>query len=117
MTVASRTISGNSAARFGAGIHVLDGSVTVASNTISGNSAHGGGIFADGDVTITSSTISGNSAGDDGGGTWADDDPVTIKNSIVAGDVGTGQFGGGGAVCSKRSPLSFAFRLAPSTRR
>ena len=100
VTVTNSTISGNSATgpafAYGGGIIAFD-EVTVTNSTISGNSAvgagvgvpaYGGGIAALDEVTVTNSTISGNSASgsESGGGVWSFDGPVTIENSIVAGN-------------------------------
>ena len=104
VTITRSTISGNSATGGradlrGGGVYA-SGDVTVTDSTISGNSAAssgpalGGGIFAFGHLTVTRSTISANSATGGflfgrltaGGGIWVRDDPVTIENSIVAGN-------------------------------
>ncbi len=98
-TIANSTISGNSTrGSFSSGGGVFAaGSLTVANSTISGNStfntfADGGGIYAAAAVTVANSTISGNFTGSlaiaaDGGGVYAATGPVTIRNSIVAGNL------------------------------
>ena len=59
-------------------------------STISGNSATALATAAAsqpcGNLTVTDSTISGNSAESGGGGIWVFEGPVTITNSIVAGN-------------------------------
>jgi hypothetical protein len=109
VTLTQSTLSGNSTAglfAFGGGINTSSGAVTLTNSTLSGNSttgrdAYGGGIWtSSGAVTLTNSTLTGNStAGDgaDGGGIFvydtASNPPLTIQNSIVAGNttaLGTG---------------------------
>ncbi|WP_417385101.1 choice-of-anchor Q domain-containing protein [Gimesia sp.] len=84
------TLSENQAANNGGGFFTNCGNVDIVNTTISGNSAKtSGAIYTrhEGPATlvITNSTITGNSATYIGGisGTWV---PVTIMNSIVAGN-------------------------------
>jgi predicted outer membrane repeat protein len=90
VNVSNSTISGNHAVnRYGGGIDVSS-KLSVINSTISGNVASadggGGGVYGwhGANVTISSSTISNNFAGY-GGGMFAEG-PVTISNSIVAGN-------------------------------
>jgi hypothetical protein len=98
------TISGNSttgAAAGGGGVFV-SGLVRLTQSTISGNridgdESHGGGVFVNGPLTLMQSTIADNHAtGSDslGGGVFqtdsADDDPVSIRSSIIAGNTAAG---------------------------
>ena len=96
LTISNSTISGNSTAGGGAqggGVYVGD-SLTISNSTISGNSAQGGsaqggGIFANNSLSVTNSTITDNSvtgSGGNGGGAYSLHGPVTIRNSIVAGN-------------------------------
>ena len=67
--------------------------------TISGNTSQdvGGGIYNHGPLTLTNCTISGNTSQDVGGGIYSDTElmpngnpePVTLNNTIVAGDCAT----------------------------
>jgi filamentous hemagglutinin family protein len=92
VTATNSTISGNSAGTSGGGI-ASGVAVNVTNSTISGNSAgtSGGGIWSRGG-TITNSTITNNTADSDangtgdGGGIYAYDGTLTIRNSIIAGN-------------------------------
>jgi hypothetical protein len=106
-TIEHTTISGNHAIEagaaadgFGGGIQVGNGGVlTLVNSTVSGNVAdqRGGGIAFPGSqfdptsITLIHSSVIGNSADDFGGGIYiADDDvPLTLQNSIVAGNSAT----------------------------
>lgn len=103
VTLIRSTVSGNrtmgSSGR-GAGVFA-DDDVTVDQSTISGNTAYGSGSYAGGllaadSITITSSTITGNRVmnGEGGGVHHADtgNDSITIRNSVIAGNIST--FGG-----------------------
>ncbi|TWU24605.1 choice-of-anchor Q domain-containing protein [Bythopirellula polymerisocia] len=100
VTLTSSTISGNSTTgdRSDGGAIYSQGAVTLASSTVSGNStagllADGGGIYSKGAVTLMHSTITDNHANGvsaTAGGLWNLDDPVTITNSIVAGNTAGG---------------------------
>jgi hypothetical protein len=96
VAVTSSTISGNAtegAAAAGGGIWA-NAPVTVTNSTISGNFtlgqfANGGGIRNYGELSVSSSTITGNSvagASASGGGLISEEGPLTIRNSIVAGN-------------------------------
>jgi CSLREA domain-containing protein len=117
------TVSGNRAV-VGGGITVgAVGVLNVFNSTISGNFAtvDGGGIQNDGDTTLLNTTVSDNTANsnDDfighGGGLYADEDAITILNTVVAGnrDLNTSQSpdcGGSSAVGS----LGFSLLGDPS---
>ena len=100
VTLTSSTVSGNSTTgdRSDGGAIYSQSAVTVASSTVSGNStagllADGGGIYSKGAVTLMHSTITDNHANGvsaTAGGLWNLDDPVTITNSIVAGNTAGG---------------------------
>ncbi|MEI7742440.1 MAG: choice-of-anchor Q domain-containing protein [Chloroflexota bacterium] len=84
------TLSANTAVMGGA-IVSEGGSVTLANSTLSGNTAtDGGGIFmASGALTLLNDTISGNSAAAAGGGIHVPGGSVvTVKNTIIAGNIG-----------------------------
>jgi hypothetical protein len=71
VTVNSSTLSGNTAASDGGGIHNSTGSIRVTNSTLSGNTAasNGGGISTgNGFIALTNSTLSGNAATGAGGG-------------------------------------------------
>lgn len=96
LTITNSTLSGNSA-RFGGAIcNTLPGGIGNLTNvTISGNSAlRGGGIYNVNNARINAVnvTITGNSAFDappaigDGGGVLGDNSPVTIRNTLIAGN-------------------------------
>ncbi len=102
--LATSTVSGNSTTGLvagggggGGGIFSL-GDVLLTSSTVSGNSTtgdddDGGGIRSYGEVTLTSSTVTDNQASSSsrtGGGIWNDNDPITLNNSIVAGNTAGG---------------------------
>src|SRR5216684_3123297 len=80
-TISNSTLSSNSAAVDAGGI-VNGGTLTISNSTLSGNSASvdGGGIYNVGTVTISNSTLSGNSA--PGGGSLANFNAASVKNSI-----------------------------------
>jgi hypothetical protein len=88
LTIASSTLSGNSASSFGGGVWNNSGSVTITNSTLSGNGAvvDGGGIFnsKSGTVRITNSTLSGNFA-NVGGGIYLNFDSLTMEigNTIL----------------------------------
>jgi hypothetical protein len=93
LRITNSTVSGNSAKRSGGGIFSFCcNTLTVNNSTISGNSAKfAGGIYADTTVTISSSSIAGNSAAYGVGGIVSVaplNYPVTLQNSIVAGNSG-----------------------------
>jgi hypothetical protein len=110
VTLNQSTLSGNSTTRNfsqGGGIYSYSGAVTLNQSTLSGNStegqdSEGGGIYVSlGSVTLDQSTLTGNSTagtGADGGGVFRPNTianrPVTIRNSILAGNtVGSGSTG------------------------
>ena len=103
VTLFRSTVSNNSTGGFssdGGGIYAYTGSVTIRSSTISGNrtsgsGATGGGLYITrGPLTIIQSTVTQNSTtggnGANGGGIFVENtsfnEPVTIRNSIVAGN-------------------------------
>ena len=101
LTLTNSTVSGNSTTGSGSrgGGISADTSVTLVQSTVSGNStvgsnADGGGMRIEGTLTLTHSTVNGNSAngsGARGGGVWGSVfDPVTMANSIVAGNTASG---------------------------
>ncbi len=113
LTANGCTLSGNSASNGGGVYDVGPGTATLTNCTLSGNSAtFGGGMQDAGDATLINCTIAGNSAGTSGGGIEAQGTltvtfstfsgnratyggaidnnhgqyPVTVKDSILAGD-------------------------------
>ena len=84
------TFSFNFAEASGGGIRNL-GDITSTNSTISTNTTNGtgGGVSNSGDFTITHLTIANNEAAE-GGGIWDDSTTsVNIKNTLVAGNIGT----------------------------
>jgi predicted outer membrane repeat protein len=103
LTVLRSTVRGNSA-QTGGGIANV-GELAVRSSTVSGNTARetsagtlgGAGILNgfDGEATVVNSTVSGNTTGGRGGGIYSEGDTgtttgVTIRNSTVAANTGSG---------------------------
>ena len=89
-TISNNTSSG--AAGNGGGVHVKAGSsAMLKTTTISGNTsaALGGGVYNNGYLTINASTIANNTAVDGGGIANVSDTTATIKNSIVATNMGS----------------------------
>ena len=104
VTIFNSTISGNTASSNGGGIAnvglLSNASLAIINSTISGNMSNndGGGLYNDsvsGTTTITSSTVSNNHADNDassagtGGGIRVVSGPVTLKDTIVAGNFAT----------------------------
>lgn len=93
LTVRDSVISGNTAAN-GGGIYAF-ASLAMTSSTVDGNSAvgsgasGGGGIAGDVPMTISGSTISRNIAAG-GGGIYAQGGAITIDNSTISGNTGSG---------------------------
>ncbi|HEX7184142.1 MAG TPA: CSLREA domain-containing protein, partial [Thermoanaerobaculia bacterium] len=110
LTISQSTISGNTSAGAGGGLHV-DEQLTLINSTVSGNTAGdlGGGLYFVADTTgvISNVTITGNSAGQRGGGVYVESAPFTasqyphFQNTILAGNtaaVGTDRDCSGPAV-------------------
>lgn len=91
LTLSHSTISGNTATRDSGGIHNINGAVTVNNSTISGNTTSGsnggGGIGNNGTLKVNNSTVTNNSSGVTSG-LFNPASTVTIRNSIIAGNVG-----------------------------
>ena len=89
VTLLQSTVSGNETqSNSGGGIWNL-GDFMMTLSTISGNTSgdQGGGVQTSGDVTIVESTVTGNTSDRRGGGIRSYYDDVTIRGSIVAGNV------------------------------
>lgn len=99
LTLNDSVISGNSASQDGGGLHLYASPTTISNSTISGNQAaeDGGGIYFErfDSLTLINSTITKNVANSDqddsgnGGGIVRGkdfDDPITLKNTIIAGN-------------------------------
>jgi hypothetical protein len=103
LTVKDSNIDGNTAVRFGGGIHVNNSTASITGCSMSGNSAtdgSGGGFYngSAGTATIKGAVLDGNSAGFNGGGIDGSG-ILTLTNSILSNNtVVVGQFGfyGGG---------------------
>ncbi len=107
LAVNTCTISGNSAAQTGGGIHNA-GTVTVSNSTISGNTAtgNGGGIYNEstGNTTLRNSTITGNTANSGGGIFNVGGSTLTTINATISGNTATA--GGGGGVFNNGGTFS-----------
>src|SRR5216684_361207 len=92
LTISNSTLSSNSAAVVAGGI-LNEGTLTISNSTLSSNSAAAGagGILNVGTVTISNSTLSGNSA--PGGGSLANFNAASVKNSIVGNSSGGNCYG------------------------
>ncbi|HEX2973398.1 MAG TPA: right-handed parallel beta-helix repeat-containing protein, partial [Tepidisphaeraceae bacterium] len=82
----------------GGGIYCTDSSATIASNTITGNSAsgNGAGLYCNGSwMTVTGNVIANNMANSDaaGGGVWCSGSGMTLARNTVTGN--TAYFGAG----------------------
>jgi hypothetical protein len=99
-TMTRTTVSGNDggagAGATGGGILAQGANANIFDSTISGNAAWGGaGFFRDGSgsgssVNVIGSTVSGNIVGAGGGGGASSLVPMTLINSTVSGNTGTG---------------------------
>jgi CSLREA domain-containing protein len=112
LLITGTTIANNATGGRGGGVHVFGAVVTMTNVTVSGNSArdHGGGIFALSDnplfaplslladnVTLTNNLADSNLDGSgDGGGIFVLSGPVTVTNSIMAGNFDTPNNSGAG---------------------
>jgi CSLREA domain-containing protein len=100
VSISQSTLSGNSTAggsAEGGAIYAYSGAVSISQSTLSGNStagtgAQGGAIYANnGAVSISQSTLTLNNAAQSlGGAIYSYSSPVTIRNSIVAGNTDNG---------------------------
>ena len=95
------TFAGNHADGKGGAIStgIYHSGMVIRNSTFSGNSADGGGAIEAGSLRLIHSTVSGNNAGASGGGgifsnstTGVPDLGVTLANSIVSGNTGSGGF-------------------------
>lgn len=89
-TVTASTVDDNAAANQGGGLYDDGGTLTATNVTIDGNTAAtGGGAFgdADGTLSLVHATVTRNSTGVDG--------TVSLRNSVVAENVGTDCVAGG----------------------
>jgi hypothetical protein len=87
LTITDSTFSRNRAERYGGAMHLVDGIVEITNSTIHENYAvRGAGINtgAADSVTILNVTLSRNNA-DQGANIWNGGNPMTLKNTIVAG--------------------------------
>ena len=115
------TVSGNRTGRSGGGVLAGSG-VAVTNSTISGNisGSDGGGIITlGGAVTLTDSTVTGN-RGDTYGGIYVPNSlgnpPLTIQNSIVAGNMVVGNPLNGAPDLRPDPEFDARYRLQPDRR-
>ena len=98
----ARDVRGGLASSFGGGIATVGTTVEITNSSINNNAAAtngGGGLnFRDSQVTISNSTIADN-FGSGAGGINLDNSNVNINRSVINGN-GTGIFGGSGAIDS-----------------
>ena len=98
LTLSNSTVSGNISGQDGGGIGASFSEVTLINSTISGNvsSGDGGGLgFNDSTILLVNSTVTDNSASRVGGGISSrsvnfQEDNLTLRNSIVAGNKDNG---------------------------
>ncbi len=105
LTIRTSTLAGNTSQQSGGGgLHTNNGSVSLINTTLSNNHAdgsggdNGGGLWASfGPVKIANCTITANTAdgtgsagGVDGSGFLGNGSAITVDNTIIAGNTGTG---------------------------
>ena len=114
LTITRSTITGNVNSAPALGIPVCANNtaiLNVTSSTITGNT--GGGLWTSGTATVTNSTIAGNSStglGNSGGlVAFGNSAVMTLRNTIVANNVGTGQCApvAGGTIVNGTGNLQF----------
>ncbi len=92
ITITDSTFSGNRATDGGA-LSIGNGTITITNSTFSGNTASsaGGAINSNFNAlfTVTNSTITANSSPDGGGVRTISEMPFQVKNTIIAGNIGT----------------------------
>ena len=119
LNLSNSTISGNEAVQ-GGGMDIGNvATVNLDNVTISGNRAtvDGGGITNDGETTLQNSTVTANTANSDDdfighyGGIAPDNDPVTITNTIVAGNRDLNEGAGNAPDCGDGLVQSQGFSL------
>ena len=88
LTVHDSVIGGNIATN-GGGIYAFTSLAMTSSSVTNNSTSSGGGITGDVPMTISSSTISRNTA-NNGGGIYAQDGAVTIDNSTISYNTGSG---------------------------
>jgi CSLREA domain-containing protein len=92
LTVSNSTISDNNASNAGGIWNDTSNTLTVSTvsnSTVSGNKANfGGGIYTQGTLTVSNSTISNNTGFFESGGINGDTTSTTLKNTIVANNLG-----------------------------
>ena len=93
LTMTGGTITGNTAAELGGGIH-NEGTLTMTGGTIADNTAgtYGGAIYSNSTVSISSATLSGNTA-QSGGGAICSEGTLTLDGVTITGN--QAQNGGG----------------------
>jgi hypothetical protein len=97
LTVSNSTFAGQNSAQTGGGAIDNNGKLTLSNSTLTQNSAGfaGGAIDNEGALAVSSSTISGNTAGTRGGGIdnfgtiFKPGDPISVTDTIVAGNTAT----------------------------
>lgn len=129
LTINGSSVIGNTAAPGGGGISVVDASATIVNTTLSGNSTNavGGGLLVGesggiSTVSLNNVTIVNNTAdadaptsGGNGGGFSNDGGDVTLRNTIVAGNIDRSQSGAIHPDCSGSSFVSAGHNLIQNT--
>ncbi len=93
LTIEGGTITGNTAAELGGGIH-NEGTTTIKGGTITGNTAgtYGGAIYSNSTVSVSGITLSSNTA-QTGGGAICTEGTLTLDGVTIQGN--SAQYGGG----------------------
>lgn len=111
LTLSNSTVSGNSASCCNGGGIYNGGTLTLTNSTVAGNSValfFGGGIYNASVLNMTNDTFSGNTAGCCHGGGIANYGTVTVKNTLLANSLKSGNcyMGSGGVIESQGHNLS-----------
>jgi hypothetical protein len=109
LTLTNSTVTGNTTVLYGGGIY-NGGTLTLTNSTVTGNTTvlFGGGIYNTFILNMTNDTFSGNTAGCCHGGGIGNIGTVTVKNTILANSLASGNcyMGHGGVIVSQGHNLS-----------
>lgn len=111
----NRAQQGSNTPGEGGAISAGNGTVAISNSTVFGNYAsHGGGIFNQwAAVTVSNSTFSGNSGDWGGGGIYANNGAITLKNTIVTNSTAGNNCSGGGSIINGGGNLSYPDATCP----
>jgi hypothetical protein len=111
LNITRSTISGNTAQQ-GGGINHNFGTANISNSTVTGNTASGasgviigGGIISYHQMTLNNVTISNNTAGQSGGLEKSGQQPTSVRNTIIAGNIASQNPDIGGAATSAGNNL------------